>query len=162
MPMVPIMQILVFAGLVRSLAATTGPIFYAVGQPQIETKWQAFRLIILATLIYPLTVRFGLIGTSIVVLINIFIATISFCVTVLGITKCTIKDFMKGIFLPLLNTTIMISILFFIKTKFISIQYLQIFLLIGIGTVSYYLIAILFDKLLDYGIIKTVKEIIIK
>jgi O-antigen/teichoic acid export membrane protein len=117
MPMVPVMQILVLAGLVRSLAATTGPIFYAIGQPQIETKWQAIRLIILATFIYPFTVRWGVKGTSIVVSMNMLIATIGYCVAVLRITKCPIQDFIKGISLPLLNTIIMISILFFIKSK---------------------------------------------
>jgi O-antigen/teichoic acid export membrane protein len=161
MPMVPVMQILVLAGLVRSLAATTGPIFCAVGQPEIETKWQAIRLIILAILIYPFTVHWGLIGTSIIVLINIFIATISYCVTVLRITECTSQSLMKSIILPLVNMIIMILILFFLKNQFISIQYLQLILLIGVGVVCYYLIAILFDKLLDYGITKTIKELIV-
>ena len=38
MPMVPAMQVLVFAGLSRAIAATAGYIFYAVGKPKIDTS----------------------------------------------------------------------------------------------------------------------------
>ena len=158
MPMVPVMQVLVLAGMLRSIAGTTGPVFLAVGRPQIETIWNTIRLAILAVLIYPFTVRWGIIGTAMAVSINTLIATIGYCFAVLRITKCTVQDFMKGISLPLLNTFIMISILFFIKSKCISIQYFQFFLLIGAGALSYILIALLFDALLNYGISKTIRE----
>ncbi len=36
-PMVPVVQVLVLAGLIRSIAATTGPIFHGVGKPKINT-----------------------------------------------------------------------------------------------------------------------------
>ena len=37
-PMVPAAQVLVMAGLLRSIAATTGPIFHALGKPKIDSK----------------------------------------------------------------------------------------------------------------------------
>lgn len=158
MPMVPVMQILVVAGLLRSVAGTTGPVFLAVGEPQIETSWNTIRLIILAVLIYPLTARWGIWGTAIAVSINILIATIGYCFAVSRITRCTVQDFMKSLSLPLLNSFIMISFLFLIKSQFISIQYFQFFLLIGAGVLSYILVAMLFDALLNYGIARTLKE----
>ncbi len=158
MPMVPVMQILVFAGLIRSLAGTTGPIFYAVGRPQIETKWQTIRLFILAMLIYPFTVRWGLTGTAMVVSINILIATIGYCVAVLRITKCTLKDFTQSIALPFINMAIMIMAISFIKSSIINIAYLQFFMLMFIGIVSYIFIAFLFDNFFNYGITKTIRE----
>jgi len=67
MPMVPAMQVLVFAGLIRSIQATRGAIFHAIGKPTIDTRWQVVRLSILAFSIYPFTIRAGIIGTSIAV-----------------------------------------------------------------------------------------------
>ena len=158
MPMVPAMQILVFAGFLRSSAATTGPIFYAVGKPQIETKWQAIRLIILATLIYPLTVRWGITGCAIAVVINVLISTIGYCIAVVSIIECTIQDFVKNLLVPILNTIIMTLILFVMKGKFMSVQYFQLFLLVGVGVISYILIALLFDAILNYGTSKSIRE----
>jgi len=57
MLIVPAMQVLVFAGLVRSIAATTDSIFHAVGKPKIETRWQMIRLLAIATLIYPCIIK---------------------------------------------------------------------------------------------------------
>ena len=58
---------LVFAGLIRSIQATRGAIFHAIGKPTIDTRWQVVRLSILAFSIYPFTIRAGIIGTSIAV-----------------------------------------------------------------------------------------------
>lgn len=158
MPMLPALQILVLAGLIRSLAATTGPIFYAVGRPQIETKWQAIRLTILAILIYPFTIHWGITGTAMVVSINILVSTIGYCLAVLKITECTLQEFIKGIALPFINTIIMISVVFIIKSRIINPEYLQLFVLISIGVTSYMFIAFLFDKFFNYGMVKTFRE----
>jgi O-antigen/teichoic acid export membrane protein len=158
MPMVPVMQILVLAGLLRSLAATTGPVFRAVGQPKIETKWQAIRLFIIAMLIYHFTDHWGIMGTAMVVSINIFIATIGYSFAVLRITRCAFQDFIRCICPPLINTCIMIMILFYIKSRFFSVQYFELGILILVGFISYMLIALLFNTLLKYGIAKTIKE----
>ena len=78
MQTVPAVQVLVLAGLIRSIAATTGPIFHGVGKPKINTMWQTIRLIVLLSLIYPLSLRWSITGTSLAVLISIFVATIGF------------------------------------------------------------------------------------
>ncbi len=52
-PIIPVMQILAIKGLERSLGATGGPLFEAVGKPGISTKLQFAKLIMLIILIYP-------------------------------------------------------------------------------------------------------------
>lgn len=77
LPMVPAMQILVLGGFIRSIAATAGAFFVAVGKPSIDTQAQLLRLITLSISIYPLTVYFGITGTSVAVLVsNIAVAII--------------------------------------------------------------------------------------
>lgn len=158
MPMVSAIQILVLAGLVRSIAATTGPIFHATGNPKIDTKWQIIRLIVLLALIYPFTIRWGILGTSISVLFSIFFSTIGFSLTVIRITKCRIQNFGKMIILPLLNTMIMISIIFILKSSLNFIGFWHFISLVGVSYVSYHFVTYLFDRLLNYKMIKIIKE----
>ena len=69
-PMVPLIQILAAWGLLRSLGATTGPLFQAIGRPEIATKIQFGKLVIIALLIYPATARYGAVGTAFVIVGN--------------------------------------------------------------------------------------------
>ena len=67
MPMVPALQILAVSGLIRSVAATGGPLFRAVGRPKVDFWLNVARVGAMAILIYPLTTRYGLEGTAIAV-----------------------------------------------------------------------------------------------
>ena len=158
MPMVPAIQVLVLAGLVRSIAATTGPIFHGVGKPKIDTTWQIIRLIVLIALIYPFTMRWGILGTSITVLFSILVSTLGFCFKVIRITKCGIRNFGKMIILPLLNAMIMASIILVTKDSIQLIGFMEFFLFIGLGFISYLFVTYLFDRFLNYGIQKLIKK----
>jgi len=87
LPMVPAMRILVLAGLLRSIAATTGSIFYAVGQPEIETRWQLVHLLVLVLSIYPLAIRWGISGVASAILISTFVSTTGFVFEAARITR---------------------------------------------------------------------------
>lgn len=63
-PMVPAFNILLVWGLIRSILATTGPLFRGVGRPSIATRIQAGQLLLLAALIYPMTLSFGVEGAA--------------------------------------------------------------------------------------------------
>lgn len=69
MPMVPAMQVLCIFGVTRSITATMGPILYSVGKPRLQAKVSTLQLIAMLILIYPLSVRWGILGTSIAVVI---------------------------------------------------------------------------------------------
>ena len=53
LPAIPAVQVLALAGLLRSIAASSGYLFYALGKVKIDTMLQALRLTVLAFLIYP-------------------------------------------------------------------------------------------------------------
>jgi len=66
-PAVAPLQILVVFGVVRSLAATTGPVFKAIGKPNI-TFWVVLaKLILIFSALYPLTKFIGLRGAALAV-----------------------------------------------------------------------------------------------
>ena len=158
MPMVPAIMVLVLAGLVRSIVATTGPIFYAVGKPKIETRWQVIRLFVIAALIYPFTIKWGILGASIVVFLSIFISNIGFNVNVIKITRCRIKDFSKLIVIPLVSVIIMISSISVLKYYTNTIGLLSFFSLFSIGVLIYLGITYLFVKYLNYKIQILIRE----
>jgi len=158
MPMVPAIQVLVLAGLVRSIAATTGPIFHGIGKPKIDTMWQIIRLIVLVALIYPFTMRWGISGASIAVLFSISVSTLGFSFMVIKITKCELKNFGKMIVLPLLYSMIMIVVVIILKDSMQLIGILGFFFLVGVGIISYFFVALLFDGLLNYGIKEIIKR----
>jgi O-antigen/teichoic acid export membrane protein len=161
LPMVPAMQVLTLAGLLRSIASTMSPVFFAVNRPDIDTKLQTIRLLCLAVFIYPLTVHWGLYGASCAVLLGISISSALFSFMIIKITKCNVSHFIKIIICPFINTSIIVLIIYFIKTFFKSYNIWHLSLIAIIFCLNYLLITYLFDKLLNYGIYKIIKENIV-
>jgi lipopolysaccharide exporter len=157
MPMVPAMQVLACAGLARSIAATTGPLFYASGRPKVDTRWQIIRLLTMALLIYPCTIQWGILGTSIVVLVSMVVSTIGFSYQAIKITGYTLKIFSKAVLFPLLNGTIVVVTLFFLKNNFAIDGVLGFFALIGTGVIMYLGLSYLSDRSLTYNVQSLVK-----
>jgi O-antigen/teichoic acid export membrane protein len=67
-PAIDAMRLLAVFGLLRSLGATTGPLFQAVGRPDLGTKIQLGKLVVVGTLILPLTRTYGIEGTAVAVI----------------------------------------------------------------------------------------------
>ncbi len=158
MPMVPAVQALVLAGLVRSVVATTGPVFQGVGKPQIETKGHILRLSVLAISIYPLTVRWGIVGASVSVFLSILVSAIGFSYMTVRITKCGIREFSKAVVPPLINALIMIWLIYLLKIKVGAVGILGFTLLAAIGGVSYLAVASLLDRFSNYRMHSLIRE----
>jgi O-antigen/teichoic acid export membrane protein len=150
MPMVPGMQGLVLAGLMRSIMATTGPIFLSVGRPQIETKWQVVRLIVLGASIYPFGVQWGILGVSIAVLLSSLVSTVGFICMAVKITTCKKRAFAKVITFPLISGLLMASLVFGLKAGNSRLGAWGFFLLAGVGGLSYLSVIYLLDRYLNY------------
>lgn len=69
------MQVLAAWGLSRSLGATTGPLFRAVGRPDLETKIQLAKLVVIVVLIVPLTDAYGVLGTATAIVVASFLVS---------------------------------------------------------------------------------------
>ncbi|WP_058991653.1 lipopolysaccharide biosynthesis protein [Haloarcula sp. CBA1127] len=63
-PMIPVMQLLAIYGLLRSMGATMGPVWKAVGRPDYIAKLSAVRVALIAIFIYPATMTYGIEGTA--------------------------------------------------------------------------------------------------
>jgi O-antigen/teichoic acid export membrane protein len=159
LPMVPVIKVLVFAGLLRSIAATTGPILHGIGKPKIDTIWQAIRLTVLSIMIYPLTIRWGIVGTAGAVLCSILVSTVGFNLEVLKITEINLRKLGKTLIWPSLNSIFMTLVIVILKLRLESTGLLAFLLLIGMGLLTYLLMAILFDKSFNYEMRELMRRI---
>lgn len=142
MPIVPAMKILAVCGVIRSIGSTTGPVFHGVGKPNILTKLVLIKLLALTILIYPLTTRYGIVGTSLAVLGASLISNPVADYKVIKVIGCRFLDFSKMIALPLLSVLITSIILVVLKSHF-NIDNILEFCLALIGGFAIYLGTIL-------------------
>lgn len=152
MPMVAAMQVLCIFGLTRSFGATTGPLFQAVGKPIILTKLATIQLLMMVSMIYPLTKQYGIFGTAISVVIPNFITQIFSGICVLRILKCKHRLFLKPFLFPLGS----VAMVFFLLPVFInsglSTNVARFFNMILLSMVSYLGITYLFYRFFGYDV----------
>jgi O-antigen/teichoic acid export membrane protein len=160
-PIIPIVQILVFTGLLRSLAATSGSIFHGLGKPKIDTGCQIIRLFTLATLIFPFTILWGIQGTSIAVLISIMISTLCFFVMIKKTIDVGINYYFKILGPPLIHTAIMVIIVYALKYTIRLASILEFSGLVGFCLLINLVLAFMIEKCFNYEVIKTIKQSLI-
>jgi len=115
MPMVPAMQILAIAGAIRSISATSGPLFYSVGKPYIDTVCQWIRLIVLGVFIYPFMIKWGISGVGKAVFLSISVSAVCFIYGGIRVAGINNIDFLKSVFFPFISSFAMFFILLLIK-----------------------------------------------
>ena len=158
LPAVEPIHILVFAGLIRSAAATTGPIFKSMGQPRKDAFWQTIRLATLAALIYPFTLTWGIEGVCAAVLVSIGISTFGFLNSAARAMAIDPFKLLPPLAVPAAGSTLMVLALWAVKNLVASIDHVLFGLLVVVGMLSYATAMALFDKALKLGIIAFVKE----
>lgn len=141
MPIVPVMQVLVISGLFRSLIDVCGKLCMGVGQPSIDFWTKLVRVGIMASLIYPLTITFGMVGTALAVLFGIIAVTPLLYREVCRILKVEYKEVIKTLLPSLIGSGIMSLVVFTVKNSIgqIGIVGFVNMLLIGIGTYAIFL-----------------------
>jgi O-antigen/teichoic acid export membrane protein len=161
LPIVPIIQILAVNGLIMSIGSTTGSAFQAIGKPRIPAKIQLVKLIVLAVLIYPFTIWWGIAGTALAMLV----ATAALQPLVFGMFRrvigCPISDILRVCRVPCVSTILMLSAVLAVRTFFCPEPslYQFVFLVIIAGAV-YAASVLLADILFGYGIRATARQLI--
>ncbi len=94
------MQILAVWGGIRAIGASCGSLFLACGRPDIITKLTFFKLCVLVSIIYPLTVKLGIEGTSLAVVLTAFVSNpVTSYIAVKYFLQGKIMEYIKPIFL---------------------------------------------------------------
>jgi len=151
MPMVPAMMVLVLWGVIRSMAGVNSSILQAVKRPDIITKLSAIKLLILVILIYPLSIKWGILGTSLAVLLSaIFITPNTFHITICKVLKSKISMFFKATSVPFTGTIFIVSLIAFLIPDNLSL--VGFILVVIAGITCYFLVTYILDKILKQKI----------
>jgi PST family polysaccharide transporter/lipopolysaccharide exporter len=65
LPAVVDLQVLCFYGLNRSLLSTTENLYLLAGKPEVRTQINLLQLVLMAVLMYPLTISYGIVGAAV-------------------------------------------------------------------------------------------------
>ena len=159
LPMVPAMKVLVICGVIRAIGSTTGPVFQAVGKPRIITKLTMVKLAVLVVLIFPLTRKFGILGTSFALLGASLVTNPLADYKVIKLTGCALTRFAKLIFTPLIAAVIMYYLLEMFRI-YLPIQNIMCLIVyIFLGFIIYMTVLVLSEKLIGYRIKEELIEI---
>lgn len=94
-PVIPVVRILVLSGFVRSIIATGGPLYQAVGRPDLDFKMNMPRFIVLVALIWPLSARWGLEGASFAIVLALVATVPPWAISIKNLVNVSLKDFIN-------------------------------------------------------------------
>jgi len=155
--MVAVMQLLTLQGAMRALGASTGPLFQAIGKPEIGTKLQFLQLMMMAFLIYPFIIHWGIFGAGLTIVSTGIILNFFVYREVLKIIQCSVWDFLKVIYPPVIITGIMIGVVYLANNIFLSNNLIGLALMVIMGMFVYLALSSYIDKKWNYGIFSLIK-----
>jgi len=158
LPIVPLMQILCLQAVLDFINTPASIAFQASGKPAIGTKISTLGVIILAIIVYPLSSRWGTTGTVAALFLAMLIPSPIVWYMAIKIIKCTYSEFFKPVLISLINTGIMVSIILVIKIIFMRFSFAGFFGLIFVGIGTYIAVAFCFDRYLNYGSYRLIRE----
>ena len=150
--MVPALQILTIIGFVAGINSNLGPLVVAIGRPNLGTWMNVGRLGLLAVLIYPFSLWWGLIGVALsIAIVTVLVMPLTFYLAVRH-TGISIWRLIFETTVPILMTSIMIGVLFLIRNQYLApIGFFDFGLIIFMGASIYLLLTFLVDRIWNYG-----------
>lgn len=159
LPIVPLIQILCFQGILNFINTPAGIAFQASGRPAIGVKIATLGVIILAVTVYPFTVRWGATGAVASLFLSVLLTSPISCFMAIKVMKCSWGGFMKPIAISLISTSIMAFAIMGIKEYMaVKIGFTGFGELIVGGMIIYMSATYLFDKLANYGMYGLIRE----
>lgn len=111
LPMIGALNILLLWGLLRSMRAPTGPLFQALGKPQIATFTQLLQVVVLAGAVFPLTAWLGLVGAAWATAIAAAPATVVATVLAVRTVNSSGSEVLRRLAFPAAHTALMLAVL---------------------------------------------------
>jgi len=152
-PMVPAMTLLALWGAIRSIGNTAGSLLTGIGRPDILTKVQMLQFFIIAMFIYPLSMKLGILGTALTIVISAVIMNLIRNHIIIKIFKTNYWGYYKVIAFPFIVTSISVFIVILIKELLlIHINIYYFILLSVIYIVTIIILYFLLNKFSSYKI----------
>jgi len=158
-PIIPAIQVLAIFGLIRALGGLNGSFLQAVGRPDILTKLQIIKLLIIILTIHPLALWKGIVGVSISVLISsLSITPICFYIIMSKSLKERSIILLKQTFIYIMSGILMMGTLLVINLNELGI--FEFIIKIVIGVFLYCVLIFVFDRIFKERSLAIFKEIL--
>lgn len=108
---IPLVRILVLAGLLRSITALGGALFQASNRPDLDFKMSVPRMLIIVTLVWPFSAWWGLVGACMVVLLSTASTLIVWFYGLKKIVNLSILDVLRINIKAIVSSLVLIGIL---------------------------------------------------
>lgn len=160
LPMIGVMQLLAVWGLIRSVGATVGPLFNAVGRPDYNTKLQLLKLVLIAAFIYPATTAWGILGTAAVIVGSAAVVNPVADYVALRQIEADPVQFLRLLAYPALGSSIMALSVLFVRESIPSANVAGFGLLVVTGVAAYSLVMFSADRQFGYDIRSTLEVVV--
>jgi O-antigen/teichoic acid export membrane protein len=152
MPAVNSLQILCVFGCCRSILATNGYLFNAVGKPYITFYIGSVRLLLIMMIIYPLTTKYGLIGASLSVTLPITVQIALSSIILSKVLRLELKVIVKKLLITIIQSLVMGYAIILVKQNYVIDNLISLFFLIIAGSAIYLSINYIYIKSLYQNI----------
>jgi len=160
MPVAPCVRIIALLSVTGTLGANTDALFKGLGMPKMVAAFRSIQLVIFLILIYPFTIRWGIVGTAMSCVISSVVSNSVECLVAFKRIKIEFRGVMKDLCLPVLGTLFMAMPWFCGKACCGCIENIHSFFIMVAGSICIYLLAgMIFDKYFGYGIYPLLKDI---
>lgn len=160
MATVPIVKVLVWAGLLNTFMLACVPVFSGMGKPRTNTKWQFIGFVILALLIYPLSISLGVVGVSFAVLASNVVTSVGYIFEVHKMLRYDLIRFTRTLLFPSIGMLLFILAVSRLK-DFMAFDPIVSLMVLLVSAAIVYLMSIwFFDKAFSYNMGKIIKETI--
>ena len=151
LPMIGALNVLLIWGLIRSLLATTGPLFQGIGKPYVNTAIQAAQAGLLVVLIYPLTTTWGIVGAAWATVLAALAPDSYAIAKAIRTVGGNVRDVLYSIGFPILNTMLMSAALLMLRAMWRPEPSLGwVFLTVGVGVLTYTVSVVVTRRFLGY------------
>jgi len=157
--MVDTLRLLAVAGLASSIGASTGSLFQSAGRPDLITKLCVGKLVLLAALIYPCTLRWNITGTALAVMLSTVLVQLPTLGFISRVLDRRLREVVRPLGYALAATAAMTGLVVALQREMgAAISFVKFAGLITIAVVAYAVCACILDRRFGYGIGAILKE----
>lgn len=138
---------------------TCGALFNGVGRPDISFRLVLVRVITLAVIIYPLTMRWKISGTALAVLVAICASVPIWLFGTAKLIKIGLADYLRVLWPPLIGTAGMCLVLFGLGMFIDQFQLIGFLCSVLAGVISFLGFMFLIQDLADYAVLRDIKSV---
>lgn len=152
-PIIPLIQILAWWGLIRGIEEAAAALFMAVGKPRLYSKLQFVQVVLLFLLFFPLITYYGLVGVSIAVVLSaipVFFLTNNAVIKILQVKVKEVYAPLSYPFMMAISGIITVSTVRFIL--FPDANLISFLLLVAVYILAILVVIYLFDRYTSYKV----------